>query len=170
MKVLVAGSTGALGRRLVPILVQAGHQVVGMTRTRGKMDALRAAGAEPVIADALDAAAVGVHVDDAAQATLAAIEGGEPGLYNVADDEPAQVAEWLPVLAEAIGARPPRHVPRFLARLLMGEHTAVMMTGVRGASNAKAKRELHWRPRWSSWRDGFRHGLSDRAIGREYPD
>jgi nucleoside-diphosphate-sugar epimerase len=97
-----------------------------------------------------------VHADDVASATLAAIERGAPGVYNVVDDEPAPVSEWLPALAEAIGAPPPRGVPAWLGRLLAGEAIVVMMTEVRGASNAKAKRELGWRPSYPSWRDGFR--------------
>jgi nucleoside-diphosphate-sugar epimerase len=96
-----------------------------------------------------------LHVEDAAAATLAAIEHGAPGVYNVVDDEPAPVREWLPVLAEAMGAPPPRHAPVWLGRLTAGEHGVAMMTSVRGSSNAKAKRELGWRPLYPSWRDGF---------------
>jgi nucleoside-diphosphate-sugar epimerase len=314
MRIFVAGATGALGRRLVPQLVAGGHQVTGMTRSPGKAGWLRAAGAEPVAADALDrddvlrvvaaarpevvvhqltdlaamtnfrkldagfaatnrlrtegtdhllaaARAAGarrlvaqsfagwpfarvggpvkteddpldpdppaelrrtldairhleaavaqaewieglvlryggfygpgtsageggyvledlrrrrfpivgagtgvwsfVHIDDAAAATVAAVERGAPGIYQIVDDDPAPVAEWLPVLAEAAGARPPRRVPVWAARLLAGEHGVVLMTEVRGASNAKAKRELGWRPAWPSWRQGFRTGLGD---------
>ena len=315
MRIFVAGATGALGRRLVPLLVQGGHQVTGMTRTAGKAAGLRAAGAEPVVADALDrdavlravvaarpevvvheltalaqmtdfrrldegfaltnrlrtegtdhllaaARAAGarrfvaqsfagwpfarvggpvkteddpldpdppaelrrtldairhleaavlsaegiegvvlryggfygpgtsagaggyilddlrrrrfpivgagsgvwsfVHIDDAATATVAAVERGAPGVYQVVDDDPAPVAEWLPALAAAAGARPPRRVPVWLARLLGGEHGVILMNEVRGASNAKARRELGWRPAWPSWRQGFRDGLGDR--------
>jgi nucleoside-diphosphate-sugar epimerase len=314
MRIFVAGATGALGRRLVPLLVSGGHQVTGMTRSPGKAAWLRAAGAEPVVADALDrddvlrvvtaarpevvvhqltdlagmtnlrrfdagfaatnrlrtegtdhllaaaraagarrlvaqsfagwpSARVGgpvkteedpfdpdppaelrrsldairhleaavaqaegieglvlryggfygpgtsageggyileelrrrrfpivgagtgiwsfVHIDDAATATVAAVERGAPGIYQIVDDDPAPVAEWLPVLAAAAGARPPRRVPVWAARLLAGEHGVVLMTEVRGASNAKAKRELGWRPAWPSWRQGFRAGLGD---------
>jgi 2-alkyl-3-oxoalkanoate reductase len=100
-----------------------------------------------------------VHIDDAASATMAAIERGRPGVYNIVDDEPARVSEWLPALAEAIGAKPPRHVPVWLARLLIGEAGVSMMTSVRGSSNAKAKHELGWLPRYPSWRSGFRLGL-----------
>jgi len=96
-----------------------------------------------------------VHIDDAAQATLAAVERDLSGIYNITDDQPARVSEWLPYLAEALAAPPPRHVPRFLARLAVGEPGIVLMTEVRGASNTKAKRELSWHPHWSSWRDGF---------------
>ena len=314
MRIFVAGATGALGRRLVPLLVRGGHQVTGMTRTAGKAAGLRAAGAEPVVADALDrdavlravvaahpevvvheltalagmtdfrrldegfaltnrlrtegtdhllaaaraagsrrfvaqsfagwpfarvggpvktedepldpdppaqlrrtldairhleAAVVGaegiegvvlryggfygpgtsageggfmledlrrrrfplvgagtgvwsfVHIDDAATATVAAVERGAPGIYQIVDDDPAPVSEWLPALAAAIGARPPRRVPAWVARLAGGTHGVVLMTEARGASNAKARRELGWRPAWPSWRQGFRDGLGD---------
>ena len=315
MRIFVAGAAGALGRRLVPLLVEGGHQVTGMTRTAGKAVGLRAAGADPVVADALDrddlvravvaarpevvvhqltalagmtsfrrpdqgfaltnrlrtegtdhlleaARAAGarrfvaqsfagwpfarvggpvkteddpldpdppaqlrrtldairhlesavlgteglegvvlryggfygpgtsagaggyilddlrrrrfpivgagsgvwsfVHIDDAATATVAAVERGAPGVYQIVDDDPAPVSEWLPALAAAAGARPPRRVPVWLARLLVGEHGVVLMNEVRGASNAKARRELGWRPAWPSWRQGFRAGLGDR--------
>lgn len=317
MRVFVAGASGAIGRRLVPLLVQAGHSVVGMTRTASKVALLRGLGAEPVVADALDAGSVMVavkearpevvvheltaipaqlnirkfdrefaltnllrikgsdnllaaaraagarrlvaqsygawpyarqggaiksegdpldssppaalrgsleairhlegavlgasdleglvlrygafygsgtsigeggsvledvrrrrlpvvgsgngvwsfiHVNDAAQATLAAMERGAPGIYNIVDDEPAPVREWLPALAAAIGAPAPRHVSSFIARLAVGEHGVMMMTDIRGASNAKAKRELEWRPTWPSWRQGFREALADTRI------
>jgi len=313
MRVFVAGAGGAIGRRLVPQLVRAGHSVVGMTRSAGKAEGIHAAGGETVVADALDEQAVmaavqgarpeivvheltalperfnlrnfdrefeltnrlrregtdhlvaaaraagarrfvaqsfagwpyapdggpvkseedpldpdpppgfrgtlaairylesavlsaagleglalrygpfygpgtsignggsivedvrrrrvpvvgrgaGVwsfaHIDDAASATVAAIERGAPGVYNVVDDDPAPVSEWLPALAEAIGAKPPRRIPAWLARLAIGAHGVAMMTRVRGASNAKAKRELDWQPAWSSWREGFVSGLS----------
>jgi nucleoside-diphosphate-sugar epimerase len=318
MRIFVAGATGALGCRLVPPLVQGGHQVTGLTRTAGKAAGLRAAGAEPVVADALDrdavlqavvaarpevvvheltalaqmtdfrkldegfvltnrlrtegtdhllaaaraagarrfvaqsfagwpfarvggpvkteddpldpdppaqlrrtldairhleAAVLGaegiegvvlryggfygpgtsageggfmledlrrrrfplmgagtgvwsfVHIDDAATATVAAVERGAPGIYQIVDDDPAPVAEWLPALAAAIGARPPRRVPAWVARLAGGAHGVVLMTEVRGASNAKARRELGWRPAWPSWRQGFREGLGDAYLG-----
>jgi nucleoside-diphosphate-sugar epimerase len=96
-----------------------------------------------------------IHVADAADATVAAIERGKRGIYNIVDDEPAPVAEWLPALAEEIGAKKPMRVPRFVGRLLAGETGVVMMTELRGASNAKAKRELGWRPAHPSWRNGF---------------
>ncbi|HEX2159334.1 MAG TPA: NAD(P)-dependent oxidoreductase [Actinomycetes bacterium] len=314
MRIFVAGATGALGRRLVPLLVSAGHQVTAMTRSPGKTAGLRAAGAAPVVADALDrddllrvvaaarpevvvhqltdlagttnlkkfdagfaatnrlrtegtdnllaaaraagarrlvaqsfagwpfarlggpvkteedpldpdppaelrrtldairhleaavlgaegiegvvlryggfygpgtSAGVGgyllddlrrrrlpivgagtgvwsfIHIDDAAAATVAAVERGAPGLYQIVDDDPAPVSEWLPALAEAAGARPPRRVPVWAARLLAGEHGVILMTEIRGADNAKAKRELGWRPAYPSWRQGFRTGLGD---------
>jgi nucleoside-diphosphate-sugar epimerase len=93
-----------------------------------------------------------IHIEDAADATVAAVEHGSRGIYNVVDDEPAPVAEWLPAIARSVGAKPPRRVPRWLGRLLAGEVATVMMTEVRGASNAKARRELGWRPAHPSWR------------------
>ena len=105
-----------------------------------------------------------IHVDDAAAATAAAIERGSPGVYNIADDEPAPVADWLPELARVLGARPPRRVPAWLGRLATGEVGVSMMTRIRGASNAKARQELGWRPRYPSYRDGFQTGLGDLPI------
>jgi nucleoside-diphosphate-sugar epimerase len=102
-----------------------------------------------------------VHIEDAASATVAAVDNGGPGIYNVVDDEPAPVREWLPFLAEQLGASKPRRVPRLVARLLAGEAAVMVMTEVRGASNAKAKRELGWQPRWSTWRIGFAKGLGE---------
>jgi nucleoside-diphosphate-sugar epimerase len=96
-----------------------------------------------------------VHLDDAAAATVLALEYDGAGIFNVVDDEPAPVREWLPVLAEALGAKPPRHVPRWLARLVAGEVAVMLGTESRGASNAKARRELGWIPRHRTWRDGF---------------
>jgi nucleoside-diphosphate-sugar epimerase len=96
-----------------------------------------------------------VHVADAAEATVAAVEHGERGIYNIVDDDPAPVAVWLPELAKTIGAPKPWRVPRWLGRLMAGEAGAVMMTEVRGASNAKAKRTLGWEPQYASWRRGF---------------
>jgi nucleoside-diphosphate-sugar epimerase len=311
MRVLVAGATGAIGRRLVPKLVEAGHDVVGMTRSPEKAGALRDAGAQPAVADALDAGAVQaavrearpevvvnqltaipkainpramarqfaltnrlrsegtahlvaaaraagarrvvaqsvafayapraeglhaeeetlfldapapfastvralheletatlgaddlegvvlrygyfygpgtayaadgsiaeqvrrrrfpivgrgsgiwsfIHVEDAARATLAAIEDSAQGAYNVVDDEPAPVSEWLPAYADAIGARSPRRAPAPIARIVAGPWAVFMMTRLRGASNAKAKRELSWEPRPASWRQGFVEAL-----------
>jgi 2-alkyl-3-oxoalkanoate reductase len=312
MKVFVAGATGAMGKQLVPALLAAGHQVVAMTRSADKTAALAAAGAEPVVADGLDRAAVtaavtrtapeviihqmtgltgmkslknfdaefattnrlrtegtdnllaaaraagtrrivaqsygnwnyertgtalkteedrldpdppanqratlkaiqyveravteadgiegvalrygnfygpgtgiahdgdiaaqvrkrmfpivgdgaGVwsfaHIEDAATAAIAAAERGTPGLYNICDDDPAPVAVWLPELARALGAKPPRHVPVWLGRLFVGDVGVSMTTQIRGVANGKAKRELGWKPRYQSWRDGFRYGL-----------
>jgi nucleoside-diphosphate-sugar epimerase len=96
-----------------------------------------------------------IHVADAAEATVAAIEHGSRGVYNVVDDDPAAVAEWLPALAQELGAKKPMRVPRFIGRMFAGEPGVVMMTEMRGASNAKAKRELEWRPAHPSWRQGF---------------
>jgi nucleoside-diphosphate-sugar epimerase len=308
MKVFVAGGGGAVGKRLIPSLARAGHSVVAMTRSPDKADAIRAAGAEPVIADALDAgemmdAVVGarpevvvhqltalpsrfdlrrferefvltdrlrtegtdhlvaaaraagarrlvaqsfagwpyareggpvkteehpldpdppagmgrtldairhleatvlgaegiegvvlrygafygpgtslaedgqiveavrrrrfplvgrgkavwsfVHIDDVAEATLAAVQGGPPGIYNIVDDEPAPVSDWLPALATAAGAKAPWRVPALVGRLALGGHGLSMMTQIRGASNEKARRELGWRPAHSTWREGF---------------
>jgi nucleoside-diphosphate-sugar epimerase len=313
MKIFLAGATGAIGKRLVPMLASAGHQVVGMTRTAAKTDALRAAGAQPVVADALDAEAVRravvgthptvvvhqmtalakldnprnfdrdfaltnrlrtvgtqyllsaaqetgakrfiaqsyagwpnerngsrikseedplnarppkamaeilnsirqleqmvssaagltgivlrygsfygpgtsmgegggvietvrrrkfplfgdgagvwsfIHIDDAANATRIAIENGEAGTYNIVDNEPAEVSTWLPDLAQALGAKPPLRLPAWLGWLMIGDAGLYLMTKARGSSNAKAKRVLGWQPFYSSWRDGFRHGLS----------
>jgi nucleoside-diphosphate-sugar epimerase len=100
-----------------------------------------------------------IHIEDAADATVNAIEGEGRGIYNVVDDEPAPVSEWLPAVAAAVGAPAPRRVPRWIARLLAGEAATVMMTEAVGASNAKAKRELAWTPRHATWRDGFATGL-----------
>jgi nucleoside-diphosphate-sugar epimerase len=309
MRVFVAGAAGAIGTRLVPQLVSRGHQVTASTRGPDKAERLRGLGAEPVVVDGLDAAAVGeavaraepevvvhqmtalagranlrnfdkwfavtnklrtagtehllaaaqaagverfvaqsytgwsnrrtggpvkteqdpldpdpakaqresmaglrfldrvvpaapelagivlrygnfygpgaseslvelirkrrfpiigdgggvwswIHLDDAAAATVAAVEHGRGGIYNVVDDEPAPVSEWLPYLAEVVGARPPRRVPVWLGRLAAGEVPVRWMTEGRGSSNEKAKRELGWRPGWSTWRDGFRFGLA----------
>jgi nucleoside-diphosphate-sugar epimerase len=100
-----------------------------------------------------------LHIDDMAEATADAVERGPSGIYNVADDEPAPVADWLPELAQAIGAGPPRRLPVWVARLAVGDVGISLMTEIRGASNAKAKRELGWQPRFASWRTGFRTGL-----------
>jgi nucleoside-diphosphate-sugar epimerase len=97
-----------------------------------------------------------IHIQDVATATLAALENGKPGIYNIADDEPAAVSIWLPDLARLVGAKPPRHVPVWLARLLVGDAGVLMMTEARGSSNQKAKSTLGWTPRWKSWREGFR--------------
>ena len=99
------------------------------------------------------------HIDDAASATVAAVTRGAPGVYNIVDDEPSEVAEWLPYLAKAIGAKPPMRLPAWLAKPMIGDHGISMMTQVRGSSNAKAKAELGWSLMYPSWRDGFRNGL-----------
>jgi nucleoside-diphosphate-sugar epimerase len=100
-----------------------------------------------------------VHIEDAAAATLAALERGQPGVYNVVDDEPAEMREWLPAYAESLGAKPPRHVRHWLARLVTNRFMADSSLELRGASNAKAKRELAWQPRQATWRQGFRDTL-----------
>ncbi len=97
-----------------------------------------------------------VHLDDAATATVLALERAEPGIYNIVDDDPAPAREWLPALAETIGAKPPRHIPRWLAHMFAGDAGIVLLTEARGVSNAKAKRELGWTLRYPSWREGFR--------------
>jgi nucleoside-diphosphate-sugar epimerase len=100
-----------------------------------------------------------IHIDDAARATTAALTHGDNAPYNVVDDEPAPVAEWVPALAQALGAKPPRRVPAWLARPLAGEYGIYTMTRAQGASNARAKQALAWTPGHASWREGFRHGL-----------
>jgi nucleoside-diphosphate-sugar epimerase len=313
MRVFVAGGTGAIGGRLIPQLVMAGHDVVATTRSTTKLDHLRELGAEAVVADGLDGAAVGsavadaepdviihqmtalagssdlrrfdrtfattnrlrtagtdnllaaaqavgvqriivasftgwpnervgssikteddpldptppaqqretlaairyleqtvvaapldgvvlrygslygpgtsdeilavirkrglpivgagngvwsmIHIDDAAAATAAAVDRGS-GSYNIVDDDPAPARELITEIAEIVGAQPPRHVPTWLARIVAGEVPVSMLTRIRGSSNAKAKRELGWAPKWSSWRDGFRYGMSDDASAR----
>lgn len=104
-----------------------------------------------------------IHIEDAAEATARCVTHGEPGLYNIVDDDPAPVREWLPALAALLGAKPPRTVPAWLARLVAGEHIVAMMTKTRAGSNRKAKQELGWEPVWSSWREGFRD-----VIEQEY--
>lgn len=96
-----------------------------------------------------------IHIDDAAQVTVQAIEGTQTGIYNIVDDEPAQVREWLPHLANVLGAKAPMKIPVWLAKPLIGEHGVSMMTKIRGSSNAKAKRELGWKPEHATWREGF---------------
>jgi 2-alkyl-3-oxoalkanoate reductase len=103
-----------------------------------------------------------IHVDDLAEATIAAIKHGKPGgIYNIVDDDPVAAATWIPGLADAVGAKAPRHIPVWLGKLVAGEVGVSMMTQIRGTSNTKAKRELGWHPRFASWRDGFRTGLGD---------
>jgi nucleoside-diphosphate-sugar epimerase len=100
-----------------------------------------------------------LHLHDAATATVAALTHGQRGIYNIVDDDPAPVTEWLPYLAQCVGAPAPRHIPNFMAKMLVGEHAVAMMNDIRGVSNAKARQQLHWEPKWSSWRQGFREGL-----------
>ncbi len=115
-----------------------------------------------------------IHLDDAAAATVLALEHHGPAIYNIVDDEPAAVREWLPVLAQALGAKPPRRFPTWLASRLAGDFVVVLSTEARGASNAKAKRELRWTPRYSSWRTGFPAvysaiGVADRPKSHSAP-
>ncbi|HYZ53940.1 MAG TPA: NAD(P)-dependent oxidoreductase [Streptosporangiaceae bacterium] len=110
-----------------------------------------------------------IHVADAASATAAAVERGAPGIYNIVDDDPAPVAEWLPYLAACIGARPPWRVPAWAGRLLAGESVTSLMTQIRGSSNAKARRELGWTPAYGSWRAGFAAGLGGEEHGAGDP-
>jgi 2-alkyl-3-oxoalkanoate reductase len=117
----------------------------------------------PIIGDG-GGVASWIHLDDAAAATVLALEHDGPGIFNIVDDEPAPVREWLPVLADALGAEPPRRFPRWLARLFAGDVAVVMGTEARGASNAKAKRELGWEPRYASWRDGFPAAYRSAAV------
>jgi 2-alkyl-3-oxoalkanoate reductase len=98
-----------------------------------------------------------IHMDDVASATRAALENAKPGIYNIADDDPAPVFVWIPELAKIVGAKPPMHVPVWIARFMVGEAGVIMMTEARGSSNQKAKSTLGWTPRWKSWREGFRN-------------
>jgi 2-alkyl-3-oxoalkanoate reductase len=100
-----------------------------------------------------------VHLEDAATATLAALTLARHGIYNIVDDDPASVADWLPYLAECVGAKPPSHVANWMAKMAIGEHAVALMNDIRGVSNAKAKAELQWTLKWPSWRQGFREGL-----------
>lgn len=110
-----------------------------------------------------------IHIDDAAEATAAALDHGSPGVYNIVDDEPAAVTEWLPYLASVVGAAKPRRVPAWVGLLAAGEVGVSMMTRIRGSSNDRAKRELGWKPRWGSWREGFRHGWPEALPDQEPP-
>jgi len=107
------------------------------------------------------------HLDDAAAATVAALERGRPGIYNIVDDDPAKVSDWLPYFAEVLGAKPPLRIPVWLARLFAGDVVVRSMTEMRGASNGKAKRDLGWAPIWPSWREGFRDGLTEGASSEQ---
>jgi nucleoside-diphosphate-sugar epimerase len=124
----------------------------------GEMTEMVRGGKFPIVGDGAGIWSF-IHIDDAAQATRLAIERGPAGVFNIVDDEPAEVATWLPDLARALGAQPPRHVPAWLGKLLIGEAAFVMMTQACGSSNALAKQALGWRPAYTSWRDGFRRGL-----------
>jgi nucleoside-diphosphate-sugar epimerase len=100
-----------------------------------------------------------IHVDDAAAATVAAVERGRPGVYNIVDDDPAPMSEWLPAYAEVLGAKKPHRVPKLVARFVAGRYATMLATELRGAANERAKRELGWSPRYPSWRQGFREAL-----------
>lgn len=100
-----------------------------------------------------------LHLHDAATATVAALTHAQRGIYNIVDDDPALVSDWLPYLAECVGAKPPMHVPNTIAHMMVGEHAVALMNDIRGVSNEKARRELAWTPKWSSWRQGFREAL-----------
>jgi nucleoside-diphosphate-sugar epimerase len=152
---LEAAVTGAQGLEGI-VLRYGGFYGPGTGIARdGDMAEMIVKGRFPVVGDGSGVWSL-IHIEDAAAATVAAIERGHPGsIYNVADDEPAPVREWLPALAEALGGRRPRHMPGFLGRLLLGQAGYAMMTSLRGVSNAKAKRELGWTPAYPSWRQGF---------------
>ena len=135
--------------------IASGGEIVGQVRKR----------LLPIIGDGAGIWSF-VHMDDAAAAAIAAIEHGRPGVYNVADDGPAPVAQWLPDLAAAVGAQPPRHIPVWLGRLVAGEVGVSMMTRIRGTSNARAKTELGWAPRYRTCHDGFWNGLGDVPVPR----
>jgi len=111
-----------------------------------------------------------IHVDDAAAATMAAITSDAPGIYNICDDEPAPVGVWLPAYAKIIGAKPPMHVPAWLAHFLIGEVGVSMMTKIRGASNHKARAALGWQPHFARWRDGFRHDFRNATAAEPVSD
>jgi nucleoside-diphosphate-sugar epimerase len=100
-----------------------------------------------------------IHIDDAAAATVAAVDRGWPGFYNIVDDDPAPLRDWLPAYAEAIGAKKPRRVPKLIARVVAGSYAVMLATQLSGASNERAKRELAWQPRYASWRQGFKDSL-----------
>jgi nucleoside-diphosphate-sugar epimerase len=102
-----------------------------------------------------------LHIADAASATLATVEARSPGLYNICDDEPAPVSEWLLFLASVIGAKTPRRIPGWLGRMAIGSHGVALMTEIRGASNRKAKSQMDWKLKWPTWRKGFREGLGN---------
>jgi nucleoside-diphosphate-sugar epimerase len=110
-----------------------------------------------------------IHVADAAAATVAAVERGAPGVYNIVDDDPAPVLAWLPYLADLLGAKPPRHLPVWLARLFVGDAGTSLMTQIRGSSNARAKRDLGWQPAHPSWREGFRETFATNATPATKP-
>jgi nucleoside-diphosphate-sugar epimerase len=111
-----------------------------------------------------------IHIDDAAAATLEAVTASTPGIYNITDDEPAPVSVWLPYLAEVLGAKPPRRVPKWLARLAVGEYGVAAMMELRGSSNRKAKLLLSWKLKWPTWREGFKKGFENPTRRPRNPD
>lgn len=125
---------------------------------RGAMGEMVAAGKYPIVGSG-DGVYSFIHVTDAALATAAFVERGGPGIYNIADDDPAPVREWLPVFAAAVGGPKPRHVPEFVASLLIGRGVVSWQSTLRGVTNAKAKREVGWQPKYASWRQGFAEAL-----------
>ncbi|MGY1696066.1 NAD-dependent epimerase/dehydratase family protein [Geodermatophilus sp. SYSU D00814] len=180
-RVLLAGGTGAVGRPVLPLLLAAGHQVTATTRSPERAGALRAAvtAARPdVVVHQLTALATPardygswlvdtnrlraegrypfVHVDDAAAVTVTAVERGGPGVYDVVDDDPAPMREWVPHLARLLGGPEPSVVPADVAEREIGPQAVYYGTQLRGASNARARRELGMQPRHPSWREGFR--------------
>src|SRR5215472_14857372 len=140
----VVTDAGGIALRYGGFYGAAGDQLVTLVRKRRF----------PIIGDG-EGVTSWIHLDDAAAATVLALEHGGTGIYNIVDDEPAPAREWLPVLADVLGAKPPRHVPAWLVRLIAGQDVVLGATRSRGASNAKAQRELGWTLRYPSWRQGF---------------
>ena len=195
MRVFIAGATGVIGQRLVPLEDPLDpHPVAAMAESMRAIRHLEQAvtafpggvvlryggfygpGASETMLDPVRKRQLPVvgrgggvwsfcHIEDAATATALAVTRGEPGIYNIVDDDPAPVAEWLPFLAGCLGAKPPLRVPAWVGRLLAGEAIVTMMTESRGSSNAKAKRELGWSPRYPSWRDGFPGWVTAPTLG-----
>ncbi len=174
MRLFVAGATGAVGKRLVPLeaMVLGASDMTGIVLRYGSLygpgtsialdgDIVRLVRRRmfPIFGDGTGVWSF-THIDDAANATRLVSEGGPTGIYNIVDDEPAEVSMWLPELARAVGARPPYHLPAWLGRLVIGEAGMSMMTSVRGASNTKARRVLGWQPIYASWKHGFRRSLA----------
>ncbi|MDP9343293.1 MAG: NAD(P)H-binding protein [Actinomycetota bacterium] len=166
MRIFLAGATGAIGRPLLRMLPADGHTVTAMTRSAQKAEALRAAGAEPVVCDAYDADGVRAAMAEARPDVVVHQLTDIPPRLDVrryheqtaGNDHPARLRDWLPAYAETLGAKRPLRVPVWLARL-GGGPVAVRLAAGRGASNAKARHELGWEPRYRSWRQGFREAL-----------
>jgi nucleoside-diphosphate-sugar epimerase len=168
MRVFVTGATGAIGS-LEEATVAAGGIALRYGSLYGSPDDAQLELVRkrrfPIVGDGGGMMSF-VHLDDAAEATVLALERGGPEVYNIVDDEPVPAREWVPALAHAIGAKPPRRVPTWVARMLAGEVGVAWMTQARGASNAKAKRELGWTLRYPSWREGFRAAYTDGVSPR----